>query len=631
MPAAPPASDQRPAAIAPDGPSRGARALRTLAIGVFPVLIWFIATYFFFGEIGKYSDDWSLDLRRPDTGLYHWPDSPFDRWHWFWRPLHLLLLTSLGTFAWELDWLRHLLSAALHGAVAWLLYRFLRRVGVARSIAGVGALVLLVHPVVYEMSLWPSTVSAMISTVMLLVLWRRALDVSQDVHRVPRPWLLPIAWFAWTFIMACFYEQQAGLAPLAGLMVFVPIGAFARRAERLRAIKRSFWLGIGPSLACVLYIALVSRTAPPGSRGAIDRFKGAEDALRSVWASLRRAADWIAGPRVVDAATGALKQTRVVLESDHGPVLGVLLPLAFIAGLVWVGAWFARPDRCGAVAGTVPNDPAPNVNPLVIVGVSLGAGLLALVPLALISNTPPQPRLVYFPLLCAVLAGSISLDRLARLVRPSPAASGRLRWAAGLAMLSAVTLGAAAQVGFQDQFRRRSLADLDVLSQLKQLVPAPPAGTTFMPVRLGFEGVNTGHQRFDGAIPGATNLPWAAWAWIQCADGYRRRDILCTNTRPGTAATYGRANARGIHYTPHWAMPPGWVPKNGWFVEWGACIPFVVDDRNRVRLVNVLTIPADAAAAKQPLTVELPLVRSLEPGIDADRVTAATLPSPAGR
>lgn len=613
------------------------RAFRIAGM-LFPFVLWFIATFYLAGDIGKYSDDWSLDLRRPDTGVYHWPDSPFERWDYFWRPLHLALIHGLGTFAWEADWLRHLLNAGLHGAVVVLLYRFMRTVRVSRPIAAAGALIALTHPIVYEMVLWPSTVSAMVASVMLLLMWTRAWKIGQGTHAPKRGWVVPLAWGAWTFVMACFYEQQAGVAPLCGVLVFAAMCTQWEWATIRRAAGRAVLFGIGPALACIVYMGLLVSTAPRDTRGGSNNFKGVTESIESLWACASRVMDWIAGARIVDAIGGSMVTAKPLLLAWPGLCA---LGIATIAGLAWWVVWFVRVDRktgdaCATSGAGLKNDANTGANgtaahmrgwsgrDVVLLLTLLCAAVLAMVPTALIAKAPPQPRLVYLPLHCLILCAAVACDRSVRAWVPTRFARA-MRWPAGLAVVCAAVFFACTLVGYQQAFRVRGHGDLDCLAQLKALVPDPAPGTVFVPVRLDPRATRTGHPRFDNALPGAANLAWASWAWLQGRDGYMRRDIFCTNVREGTAPTYREATEAGFRYSPNWATPPPYVRRGGQFIEWSVCIPFAVDEQHTVRLVETLNVPAAGTKRGEAMTIRFPQVLRLRDRLDVDKFVRATL------
>ena len=56
---------------------------------VFPVALWWFATFFFWGRWGRYLDDYVFGMRDPVTGAVDWA-SPFR--DYFWRPLHLVVV-----------------------------------------------------------------------------------------------------------------------------------------------------------------------------------------------------------------------------------------------------------------------------------------------------------------------------------------------------------------------------------------------------------------------------------------------------------------------------------------------------------------------------------------------------------
>lgn len=639
-----------------------------------PSLVWFVSCFYFLGDLGRIGDDWSLDLRRADASplapasalaqtdaviggpsapvRYHWPESPFARWNYFWRPAHLVLIHALATFAWDAHWLRHGLNAVLHACCAALLYRFLRRFNIRRGVAGVAALVMLSHPATYEAALWPSTVSTLIGVALMLLAWTRAADIGSGRHQLPsgtaRRALVPVAWGAFTFVVACFYEQPAGAIVLAGVLALPP-GAWKPRRVSLGRVAL---IAVGPIAACAIYIALLVATAPSEVRGGSSTFKSPGDIAASLWACTRHALDWIAGPNLFETTRAAAGVGFDQLHADGWlwPVLAVFV----VASVAWLVNSAAQPlPRSERSAST------PRCTDAWLALTLLGGFVCALVPTAATSDLLPQPRLLYLPLLCVVGLAALVVDRavirlqiaLSAEATSRQATTRTLLWRAPLAILALACIAAfaLAMLGFQTHYRARARADADQVAQLVRLVPDPPPGAVFMPVAAEYQPFSTGVRGFDRAFPSAITLPWASWAWVQCADGYRRRDLFCTHLRLGgkrgdVAMSYSNATLEesndgtsplgrgGFAYRPRWATPPPWVRRGGQWIEWDRCIPFSVGVDGRVRLVHTVRITSDRAStssaannASAELIVRLPLVQPLRASLEDDDCVEASL------
>lgn len=588
---------------APNRPARGFAAL------AFPLLVWFCASYFYFGEIGKYSDDWAINYRvygtgAIDLGSHH----PFERWNYFWRPLHLVLTCGLQTLFWEQDWLIHGVNAVMHGLVAWLLWRFLREVGIGRRIAATAALVMLVHPAVYEVVGWTSTVSTSIATAMLLGIWRRTAAWASG-GRAWRGWR-SVWWLGpVTFVMACFYEQQAGAACLLPVLYWTLCERDPRKPTAMKRFQRAGAIGIGPVVACVAYVALLVSTAPKHLRGGVGSFQSAEDIPGRLELALWTCGEWIVGSRAWDFARGGFEQGWVALAEDGGVWGGLVMGLLVVAGVVWVGVWWRRASASDA---PTPKD-ADGRMWMVTFGLVVFAGLsiaLALLPSAAATRVPPQARLIYLPLVCVIVACAAVCTDIARMLarsRPLHRTSFALR-GVPIAVVTAVVALCVVQIGSQSAYRLRSRADFDLGRQLRELVPNPPEGTTFVPVQFRHRTVQTGSPRFNNAVPSALTLPWSAWAWVR--RGYDRGDIVATNLRPGLASPFAEVTPEGFRYVSRWGGARGQVRGGGWRVEWARTVPFVVIPSGEVLVARTVLAPA-ANDPKKRTAIPIPLVRGL--------------------
>lgn len=605
-------------AAGPAEPAEMARARRAdlgrwLAVGAFPVLVWFCASYFYLGEIGKYSDDWAINYRDPGSPAFALDGHPFERWNYFWRPLHLILTCGSQTLFWEQGWLLHGLNALAHGAVAWLLWRLLREIGVRERIAAAGTLAALVHPVVYEAVGWTSTVSTLIATAMLLVLWRRTVALATGVRRWEGSGLRSLWWFGpWTFAMACFYEQQAGVACLASLLFWTMGERDADRPTRRERLRRAVLIGIGPAAACAVYVALMVSTAPNHLRGGRGSFRDLS-VVREQWQNaIDQVGDWLIGEKVRAFAAGGLEQgwSAIGASGAWGWLVMALLAVAAVAWLVvW---WWRRSEEVGGIARSkTPSGGeaetrtakggrwgliATGLVLLAIVGIAL-----AVLPSAVATGVPPQARLIYLPLVLSLVAAAGAAECAVR------AAPRRVvGWSArigGPVLAALVCIGCVVQIGSQDAFRRRWLADADMMSQLRALLPDPPGGTNFVPLALRHRPVRTASDRFNTALPGAAQLPWAAWAWVQ--DGYGRRDLLATHLRPALARVITNIDETGFRYVSRWGGARGRVSGGGWSVRWDQSVPFVVEEDGTVRLVRRVGLGGPDDSAKW---VPIPIV-----------------------
>ena len=225
-------------------------------------MLWFGATFYFLGGTGKHSDDYTVAMRDPASGLVDFRFHPWVRWPYFWRPLHLAHVCAVNTISWNHPWIGHLELAIVHGLVAWLLAGLLMRLGVRPTIAWIGGLLFLVCPFNAEAVFWTSASCNAIST--LFLLWTLELVRRQGAdsdHSGRLVWIAVLA-----FITACWYEPAAA-ALVAVPAVFIAAGrgpvrsraygsmrlhagrrrglsAVCRAASRHRPAEESRWCGI---------------------------------------------------------------------------------------------------------------------------------------------------------------------------------------------------------------------------------------------------------------------------------------------------------------------------------------------------------------------------------------------------
>jgi hypothetical protein len=223
------------------------RVPRRLAALLFPLALWFLATFFLLGDLGKYNDDWFYLLRDPTTGdiqsLY------LDRELQFWRPLYRLAVPSLMTLLWHAVWLNHLISAAAHGALALLLWRLLLTLRVPRAGAAIASLFFLVWPSYFEAVLWLCSLPTILSLILVVLAW--LLQVRATRVKLGA-WTLPVI-FLLFFASACFNEQAASaLAALPFLSLAAAPADRPRRSVFLRSLVPTAFA----AASLLLYVAI---------------------------------------------------------------------------------------------------------------------------------------------------------------------------------------------------------------------------------------------------------------------------------------------------------------------------------------------------------------------------------------
>jgi hypothetical protein len=138
--------------------------------------------------------------------------------------------------------------------------------------------------------------------------------------------------------------------------------------------------------------------------------------------------------------------------------------------------------------------------------------------------------------------------------------------------------------------------DHEEMSQLRQLVPTPEAGTVFVPLSMKDEPAHTGIVLFDYFAVPALGTPWSAEAVVRQA--CRRSDLTSMSFR-------------------WWAGQPSLCDVDaagfrnelmGPRITWSRAVPFTIDRQGVVRLVDTITI---ALPGGRQVDVPLPHVRRL--------------------
>jgi hypothetical protein len=512
---------------------RHRKFLRLVAAWAFPLALWLVATGWYGFDLGKYSDDWAISLRSPETDIYQWPASPFIRWDYFWRPLHLLTVYGLATAFWHHDWLNHLVSALAHLGVGLLLYRLLRQLGIAAAAARCALCIFLVIPVSIEAVLWPAALGSVVGVgwfLLIVMMCVRRARAKTDLSGAARwKWLGSLA--AMGFLTACWHEQPAAC------VLALPALFLAASEDVARAFRR----GLAATAACGAgvgaYIALFVATVPAGRRGGSNTLVGA-DALGDRLLRLATMAwDLSFGGRARDTTLDAFETGSKVMRASPLGVAACMVLLLIAAASVLA---MARDGKNGSVSASAPSPP---IRPAWLALFGIAAALASLAPIALVTWQPMHPRYLYG-------AGAGLAIVLATALHSVLATLEALRGRAALrvvvtSILATVCLGGAvACVGWQSQLRARFLADVDQLEQLKRLVPSPPRDALFVPVEIA-DGRPAGLRRFDPGVYGAMAQPWSCWAYVQ--RGYHRSDISATHLRPGQKPPIS-ADARGVRY-----------------------------------------------------------------------------------
>ncbi len=542
------------------------------ALWAFPVALWLVATGWHGFDIGKYSDDWAISLRTPETDAYAWPASPFLRWDYFWRPLHLIAVYGFATLFWHHDWVNHAISAVAHLGVGVLLYRLLRRCDVRVPVAMGGMCVFLVFPISFEAVLWPAALGSVVGVGWFLFVAHLCIGrarATSDLRGAARwVWLIGLALMGFT--IACWHEQPAACV-LALPALFLATGAGAGRSTLRRAAAATAACGVGVAG----YVALFVASVPAGRRGGSNTLVRSDSLLNRLMRLIEMSWDLSLGARARDTAMDGVEiGIGVMLRSPTG-----IAVCAGVVGLAIVHAvMVVRSNRRISCEAILRGTSVRNAW-LAIFGLAAAAASLA--PIALVTWQPMHPRYFYGVGMGISVALAAAIEWMA--ARSAPP---RSRSVVTVGIPSLITLaslcGAAACVGLQVQFLVRWRADVDQMEQLTRLVPNPPRDAVFVPLEIA-DGRSSGLRPSDPGLLGAIAQPWSCWAYVQ--RGYSRSDVSATHARHGRHVPIV-IHPAGIGYPRGVCDRWGRSGPAGDVVPWDRVVAFAIDERGIVRLLT---------------------------------------------
>lgn len=578
------------------------RSRTPVALLAFGVVACLFGTFYFFGDIGKFSDDFFYNQRNVATGEVR--SLILDRPFHVWRPLFQIIVPGLHTLLWEHNWAMHLLSTALHACVCWLLFRLLMKLGLSMRTSAAGALVFMLYPAHHEAVYWSCCIPTLMASCMVLGLfhwqiwWLRREGGLKLWQR-----FLPLGFAGAAFAAASLNEQPTGLLatlPWLGLVVAPPAGVsgrvFARRALVPPALA---------GLALIGYIAAHFHFTAHVRRGA-DRDEPAVSQLAE---------------RIVNAATsvpkelqlrefggGALEHGMIVLR-EHWPLTAVFVVMA-LASAIAMSRWWVRADRDGHT------DPRPSGLHLRLVGLGQLMFVGGWIPIVAVHDTT-MPRLHYPPNIGLAIVAAAVLQMIANPVARNAKERSMLR-GLGLAMLLlALAPMVAVHVGVQDAYRKRYQRDMKEMADLAALTSGHSGQMLFMPMRVDSRVVTTGSRRFEAFFAGCWHWEYAA-GWLM-QQVFKREDVHVTLVPFGedlplyavpknptqSAILVGRFSRPLPEPRPE--RNPG---GPGRIVAWEKIVPFTVSAEGEVRLCSPVQIVD--ASGKVVETFVPPIVAKLE-------------------
>ncbi len=569
-----------------------------LAAWMFPVLCWFAATLFLGGNLGKNTDDYSINLRDPVTNTVPSPFNPLVRYPYFWRPLHNIMCFGVGTLWPEANRTVHVAVAAFHGLACLGLYFAMRRLTRTRVAPLAATVVFMVLPLHGEVAFWFCTTSTAIGSSLFFAAAIAAMAFAR-AERVRIGLLLGI--FGIVFLVTCFYEQSAALCagmPFLCMAVAPPSRAWAARASR--AIAATLCAGA----ACLLYVKLLVATAPAAVRGGGQSFVSGNRAGERLTETLSGVHNVLYGERAQQIVRGSLQLGWETAASPKGLVLGSVLLASAALWLVWAvrRGGPCEQEQAGEIAAK------GHGGWLFLAGAAtFVAGWL---PVYVIDHQIVEMRNAYVPLLGVAMMLAALLDGIAGALHGRAGVAARL--VISLAAFVVIVPSTLALIGYQTCFQLRWLEDQREIAALHQMVPAPPPNTVFMPLRLGALATHTGHVLFDRSRYGVFETPWSAHAAVQ--HEYRRDDIGATSYNPWVATPrtpVDKPGEDGVRWTKGLSKDMTALfpkdPDGGLRIPWINAVPFVTDPDGQLRLIRRIDVER---ADHRDLEVRPPLVHA---------------------
>lgn len=543
------------------------RRFSLLALLALPVVLWVCGFLLLGGDLGKNSDDYALNMRDPVTGQLAEGKSTLKPYDYVFRPIHLALTFSVGTYFPDSDRGVHVCLAVVHGlvvvgvfAMAWRQSRWW--IGAVSA-----AMLFLVAPVHAETVFWFSTVSTMLGTgLYLIVTFWLVRWLERSAMNVWRVMVIGIG----AFVLGCLFEQPLAGTAGWGVLCFATHGSWRERV----------WRCAGVSTACVsaglAYAWMIWSTAPVGARGAAGSLVSSDRAMARLGELLSGIHRTTAGSHAAEMLAGSLSTGWERLSGPEGVVIGACV-IAAAATMLVAGARHAGVSAC-------PEKPV-RLDTRVVLAALLVAMLASWLPVYVVDRQSVHDRMMYFPLAMLSVAAAVVIDRVLGVV------GGRARGglASGVIALSAVlaVVGAVSLTGWQATYQRRSRLDQAILSDFVRVLPNPPLDAVLMPITLRDRSTDTGHAMFDQALVGVMDTHWSATDTLRRA--YRRRDVLASGTaRWLMPALVGASDVGACVRDEHTRV---WTRgKVDGAVAWARIVPYEVDRGGRVRVARALVI-----------------------------------------
>lgn len=473
-----------------------------------PVVVWFAATLFLWGDIGLQQDDWFYVMRDAQTDQIKslWMTGQLH----FFRPLYRIIVPAMWTLCVDAPWIAHVVTAAVHGLCAIALFRLCRALRLDQCASMAGVLLYLLFPVHEQLMLWPTSMPTALGLV-LSIEWLRVvvlysqIDAGDGVRvsgvRGPNALLLGLA--AAAFAIAAMNEQSVMVLCAAPIVVML---------YRQHTLRHRLWLAAGAGAAIALSMSVyiwMHRQACPSiesGMGATVPFEHLGERISTLAAQIGE------GLTLEEFAVGA-RRTGITTISARPFMTGVVSLFIIVSAVPWWKRCAGKPDSPHLIAS--------------IFAMLLGLAIFVLgwIPIARIYygigsrlHGPPMVGVAIF------VAGFGSL--LACM--PWNIFHKGLRHIGVGGMLVGSLCCVVMMIGVQRAYRDRWERDMKELENLVALVPDPPADAVFIPTFVAWPQPLTGSGRFDFGRRDVF-ISWWSSAWA-VRRAFHRRDIWCSWT-----------------------------------------------------------------------------------------------------
>ena len=550
---------------------------RVILAWLFPIALLAFSTFYFFGAIGHFNDDYFYLQRDLQTGEIR--SLILDRPFHVWRPLFQVVVPALHTLLWDHVWAFHLLNTLLHGLNCWLLFRLCIRLGVSHRIAACASLLFMVYPAHFEAVFWLCCVPTLLGTALLLACFHAQLSWLErpagETRGMTR--LYPLGLAVAAFSIAALNEQPAG--PLAILPLLFLLRPPSAGCSIQTHARRSIVPPLCAGVALIIYLIGHFRVlhSRPG-------FEDREPLRNRIAENTIEVARDIPGELLLrDFAAGAWSHGRQVLE-QHTTLTLFSVAFLLLGALLAAAAWFNDP-RTSASASNIDPRPLAPLRPFALILFGAAWIICAWIPIV-VSHSVTMPRLHYVPTIGLLFIGAAVVQLIAAAAVRAGVPTLVLRLAGAITLVAAVVPFTVMMVGVQDGYRLRSQRDLSEAGQLAALFGDVPPGTLFVPMRVESRVLDTGSWKFDLYFMSSWNWAYAAgWNFQQV---FRRTDVHVAQAAfcewmgvwapPGdgdirTNAILVGTIARPLP-TPNFTRNPEGA---GRLIPWNRLVPFTID------------------------------------------------------